>query len=544
MSESTAAASTPRSCRDCPNLVYGPHVDSKTKLGNTLSVAVNYCAARGVPLNKSDVTAEKLDLAFQLWAEKCPSYGDSSKFDSAARPMGIGYQTVELRSRRESGLNESAKPNNCRECSYFAGPSETRNVTGWRINGGTCLAKAELLPSKRLQYEAKDCEFGVTGVLSPPVHRDDLMKGLTLLPVYGTALKIDENAPVRITRQPQPEPSTYVTDAEVTAEDKAVGIKAWRELKHPHFPDRFESVFLPIFDPESFPAETRAFIPRTGGDGNPELYVDHLNLLYYAASSWVEDRSPALIGPAGTGKTEFFRYAAWMMQLPFRRISITAETELYDLFGKHLVQAEADEHGNKVSVTSWVYGRLAKAWTERCVLDLDEPNTAQEAVWQGIRPLIDDAKQLVLDQDLGQVLPRNEYCFLGFAMNPAWDLRYAGTRELSEADGNRLNCFEVGFPDEATERDVIAMHCKARGYNISVKTLNAVMKIGAEIRAMSDPKDGVLPLSWGIRVQVAAAVLTRRMTLVEAYRAAVADRLDPDQREMILGIVRSHDEEA
>jgi hypothetical protein len=115
------------------------------------------------------------------------------------------------------------------------------------------------------------------------------------------------------------DPSLYETDRPVTQEQKDKGIRAWRKVVDPAT-ENF--TFLPIYRPDYFSDVERAKIPRTGDDEHPEDYIDHGFYVYKVSVLWMElDETPGLWGQAGTGKTEFFRHMAWLMQMPFVRIS-------------------------------------------------------------------------------------------------------------------------------------------------------------------------------------------------------------------------------
>jgi MoxR-like ATPase len=115
----------------------------------------------------------------------------------------------------------------------------------------------------------------------------------------------------------------------------------------------------------SSPRSAAAQIPHTGDDEHPEDYRDHGLYVYKTAVLWTElDETPALWGQAGTGKTEFFRHMAWLMQLPFIRFSINGSTEVDELEGQ-------DAYTEGVG-THFEYGRFAKAWQSPCVIVVDE----------------------------------------------------------------------------------------------------------------------------------------------------------------------------
>jgi MoxR-like ATPase len=408
---------------------------------------------------------------------------------------------------------------------YISDPIVQREL-GWPT--GMCAVKGKLLMRGRLTYEARNCEFREFG------SGRQSTAGVRLLPEYEDAFVLsgDKNdlAVFLAEKRNQIEPTEYPTDAPVNAADTAAGIRAWRKMHDPDNTDRY--VLLPIYNLDRLTPEQRSRVPLTGSDEHPEDYADHMNLAYKTAVLWrALDETPALWGIAGTGKTEFFRYMAWMMCLPLTRISITGSTELDDVAGKmHLREGH----------TVFEYGRLPKAWVNPNVICLDEPNVGQPDVWQFLRPLTDNSKQLALDMNKGELLPRNDDCYLGMAMNPSWDIRNIGAQQISDADGSRLMHFEMQLPSAGIEKEIMRKRCEHDSYKIEDDMLDRIMRIAHEIRDMSD--QGTIPISWGIRHQIKVARATRWFNLTTCYRMAAVDQLEPEARSVILDIVKAHDD--
>lgn len=230
-----------------------------------------------------------------------------------------------------------------------------------------------------------------------------------------------------------------------------------------------------------------------------------------------------------THNTELFRYAAWSMQLPFERFSITSSTELDDLQGRVVF-----EDGE----TRWQNGRVPTAWAKPCVIVIDEPNVGPPDVWQFLRPLTDDSKQLVLDANKGERIDRNPHCYMGMAFNPSWDMRNVGTHEISDADGSRLMHIAVQPPSEDVEREIIAARCALDGYKVPDAVMDQVMGVAKDLRALA--AEDAFPMHWGVRQQIKVARATQWFSTVEAYRLAAGDLLDPEAADQLLVTVRSH----
>jgi MoxR-like ATPase len=250
-----------------------------------------------------------------------------------------------------------------------------------------------------------------------------------------------------------------------------------------------------------------------------------------AAIAWTElDETPALWGEAGTGKTELYRHLAYLMHLPFERISITGSTELDDLAGKM--------HYSPEKGTYFSYGRLPRAWTKPCVICIDEPNVGQPDVWQFLRPLTDNSKQLVLDQNNGEAIKRHQDCYMGMAMNPAWDPKNVGTAQIGDADARRLWHIFLELPPEVLEREIIANRVALDGWEIDKERLDTIMAIAGELRGLI--KDGTLPITWGLAQQIKVARASRWFDMVVSYRRAIGDYLEPDALEVLLDVVRAN----
>lgn len=412
----------------------------------------------------------------------------------------------------------------CLQCKFYI-PPETMVDNGlWNI--GACSARGILLRKGALVSTGRNCHSRTMGPRDETsLRRMQLVPEYTLSTIGRLTMAADF---ARETKAAFVEPTTHPTDAPVTDDERAAGIRAWRKVQDEN--ERHE-IMLPIFDPDFFEEEERAAIPRTGDDEHPEEYVDHMGLVYKTAVLWMAlDETPALWGAAGTGKTEFFRHMAWLMCLPFHRISVTGSTEVDDLAGKM--------HYDPAKGTYFEYGRIPTAWGKPGVICLDEPNVGQPDVWQFIRPLTDNSKQLVLDMNKGERLPRHDYAFLGMAMNPAWDVRNSGTATIADADGSRLMHIYVDLPSEAIERKIIERRVSLDGWEISVEQLDMVIGVASDLRRMSGEE--TIPITWGIRPQLKVARALKWFSPTDAYRLATADYLEPQHQELILDVVRSH----
>lgn len=521
-----------KTCLDCPMLL---------QAGDGSSM----CKAKNIPLKFRTWDVKTAELAYEQQASSCEFYG--IKFPPETRPWDEYHRPnviwpVSRATTRPTIPRLSESGFSCVKCKHFIPENLMRGSVALTPANfiGLCGSKGVAIPSGQQTIAAGDClnyelgDFPVEGIYS-------IKLGPTYSPEY-----LAKRAGARINHLPAGfDPTIFTSELEVTPEQKAMGIRAWVGIKDPKSTNK---VYLPIYERayiykqdflrqpegtnvEKFQSQEVLKIPNTGDDTMPGSYIDHSGLVYKVAVAWVElDETPALIGEAGNGKTELLRHIAWIMQLPFERITITATSEVDDLAGKFLF-----EDGETV----FHKGRLSRAWAKPNVVCLDEPNTGPNEVLQFIRPLIDNSKQLVIDQDKGQMIFRDAGCFLGMAMNPAYDYKNVGANTMADADNSRLLHLEVSLPPEIVEREIVKARLLAKDdWNIPDRLLDAVMSISRTLREMS--KDGEVPFSWGLRVQIKVARLLKWFDFHDAYLIAMGSSVDDATQEQILAVVTAN----
>lgn len=507
-----------KSCRSCPAFLEPADVVKKFKK----SIGSPMCGRYGNVLGRPGGTAKQTDRLSTYFASKCPSYGEPLPPIPVEQRLMVAMPILENRlPAADSNFRDMCR--SCATCKKFVAEDTVAADFGW--TSGLCSAKGKLILSNQQTYEARDCAWREYGT----VKHDTV--GIDLLPEYEDAFQLASD-PIKSyfkNKGTLVEPHEYPSDKEVSEEEATSGIRAWRRVTDPS--GSGNETFLPIYRIDFFSEEEQAKIPRSGDDEHPELYVDHFGGTYLAAVAWTElDETPAAWGEAGVGKTELFRYLAWLMCLPFERISITAASELDELAGKMKYTPEKG--------TYFQYGRVPKAWTKPCVLVFDEPNTGAVEVWQWIRPLTDNSKQMVLDMNNGERLDRNTDCYFGLAMNPAWDPKNVGAMPISDADVNRLFHVTIELPPESLEREIIVNRVKVDGWEMDTERLDMLMGVAKDIRALAN--DGELPITWGLRQQIKVARALRWFDPITAYRRAVGDYLEPQAQESLLNAVRAH----
>jgi hypothetical protein len=521
--------------KDCTNCkFYMPEADA---FAGTLPM----CTKFGTPLGKSAADTEGVrgELA-RSHAAKCSSHTPLDSEVVVDFPVNPPHR-IGVSLNQEAVANrvldpDREQPSGCSKCEWYIPPTVARKELGFDL--GVCGAFAQLLGPKELTQRAKLCDVGVRGA-----NRQD-SDGIILDPKFevsagamgsdrgrGTSDKYDPYRHASI------DPREYPTDRPVSEEDLANCIKAWRKVNHPK--GTMPPQWMPIFDWAAAGVERD---PRLSyGAHQPDLYVDHAGLLYMFAFLYMGGLNPEhawteylmLIGEAGTGKTDFFVYAAYLMDLPVVRISLTPNTQPEDFFGTGTLEIDP-ETGQQV--TGFKRGRFALAYEQSCVMILDEANTASDAIWLLLRPALDSASQVVIEQER-VVLEKDPYNFIGLTGNPNTP-QYRGVRPLSGADFNRVCKFRLDLPDLDTEREIVRRHCAKGGYAVPDNVLALLMNVTVRLRQLHD--DHILTVPWSIRSNVRVAKLTRGLDIEDAFKVAETDGLPEEQAELILTTVRSY----
>lgn len=509
----------PKSCVSCPSFI------ADTKQSAVMGANINgpICGIKMLPLIMPNQPREAQMRAMAQTAEECPSFG----IDVDITPLGVDATPYLPVGMDAESMSIAPSPNQanarCSDCAHFVSSRDVNSSTGWTAS--ICRAKGTLMADGRAQNYAKSC--GKYSQRYGPRPAGNPLAKFTYMPVFSfTFGKRDPIADYRSRVRRMLEPKDHPTESVITDAHKARGIISWRKIIDPE--GYGASVYLPIFDINFFPESLRVLVPQTGDKEHPELYADHGQLTYTMTVLWRElDETPAWWGQGGTGKTEFGRYLAWLMQLPYHRINLTAASELDDVIGKMLfLDGE----------TKYQPGRLTKAWDKPGIILLDEPNTAPEDIWQKVRPMLDSSRRLFLDEDNAQFIDRGVDTYAAMAMNPAWDPRNSGTRTLGDADSSRLMHMFFGLPPHDLEVEIIQKRVALDGWQLSNEYVMALMGVATELRKAEDNFHS----TWGMRHQIKVARALKWWPPVVAYRRAVGDALEPQQNQFLLTVVNNH----
>lgn len=509
---------TVKSCGTCPSFL---SVGEAARYFRK-SIGAPMCARFARPLAMPSASASVVGTMEKI-GTACKSHGLPQPSEPTAYHTEVALPDPSRRTELDDFNPDKNLVKTCMQCANHIPEEVVEEATGWTASA--CAATGRLILGNRKMAEARNCEYRRVpfGGVVP------LMLDLFLPAYMDTTVKMVSPVEAFLKGDTIPDPLDYPTDREVTEEESDRGIISWRRLIDPE--GEGGEVYLPVFSPKIFSDEEKNLIPKNGDKERPEFYIDHNGAAYRIAVLWMElDETPAAWGEPGVGKTEVGRYLAWMMQVPFHRISIKESTEVAELEG---AREFSPEEG-----TWFRDGRFVKAWQSICVMVIDEPNMGRPEVTAFLRPAFDNSKTIVIDSDGGRQAVRGDYCFPLLAMNPAWSPLHVGTNQLSAADASRLMHIFFDFPEPKVERRIISTRTTLDGWEIDNARLDMVMYISDIMRKLV--REGTIQATWGIRENIKVSRALLFFSPISAYRMALADYLEIQQQQIVLDQVKAN----
>jgi hypothetical protein len=507
-----------KSCADCPSFV---PPEGTADLLNGRKVDVPWCRRYGKPLG---LPGRDNTPIFVREANVCRSYKRplATKVVDAPNPVIFaGDDAVrEAAAARVADGNVEPAFTSCMMCSNCVTQEAVNDRVGIPLPACRFHGKLIISPLKEVQT----CQYRSKG--APQTDCD-----LELLPQFAEVM----NAPVKLRRS--------------KASDKASGLRPDNLCSLPvpeHEQDKIEGfievnkdkgLYLPVFKPTFFDQSEIDLIPVEGDDGHPELYVDHLGILeMWMFVSYTCDETLVLVGEAGTGKTEFARWLAWLMQMPFMDISYRSTTATEEILGMMEVRPGQD-HGME---TYFKPGTLPTRWAKPGIVLSDEWNLAPEEIQAVYRSMNTSARTI---QVLDHRIKRHDYCFHLTAMNPSWDYRNIGARELADPDTSRLAFMEVTVPPDDVASDIIVRRCEELdGFTPDASTVRAILKTSRDIRELA--YNNQFPYSWGMRQMIKVARFSRGVPIMAAYHLAYLAYASPEIRDLVKPLIKSNHKDA
>lgn len=502
-----------KSCRTCPS--YLDNEDTiRSRFGKSMGVPM--CGRYGHILGRpGEPDNDEITVHF---ASKCPDHNNAMSM----KPLTVNPLVVEPVEEVLAKGPTGDEVGTCNACTNCVNQGTVMQEVGFPLS--ICKAKGALI--LKPLTECKGCPWASPGTASMDA------ESLILQPHLQVGFKVPDEAKLIAVMGSDMkiiEPSTYKSDLPVSDEDAQCGILAWRKFIDPETGNAYH---LPIFNREFFTEEEQTRIPITGTEfgrtGRPEAYVDHANLLFaFLKDDYTLSETLCLVGAPGNGKSQFGIWLAWLMQVPFERFAIRPDMDVDEFLGHPRINKDGD---------FWAEGVFPTRIIRPGVGVSDEINAAPDPVKFMYRAFMDTGA-VRIPYGEAPMRTRHDYFFHLLTMNPAWDARNIGTLQDADADSQRVSYVWVPEPPEPVLKHILRERCMVDGYEIPDKVLDAIIKISADIQAMSG---NGYPGTWGLRQDIKVARKTNHYGLVNAYKRAALDALEPDVVTNIVAIIEGY----
>lgn len=151
-----------------------------------------------------------------------------------------------------------------------------------------------------------------------------------------------------------------------------------------------------------------------------------------------------IMGPKGTGKSELIKKFAEDSGLPYWQVMGQEGIRADELLGHY----ELREGSSK-----WVDGIIPKAVRAGGILHIDEPNVIEPAILMRLDELLDNKRQLNMEDLNGEIIKAHPDLFVIFTMNPP---TYEGVKDLPEPIKSRLTKrYYLDYPPQDVELTIL-----------------------------------------------------------------------------------------
>lgn len=201
-----------------------------------------------------------------------------------------------------------------------------------------------------------------------------------------------------------------------------------------------EELMKKIF--ESYEVVDSAYQHRVPSEPKTK-YIDTTGLVRKCVAYLNAGKFLRFEGTKGTGKNTLIETLAWVYQRPLFEMSLTGQTDKFDMFGSKTFETTTDQDGNKVTEMIFEKEALVEALECGGFFDLDEINAADDSVLFSLQAILDDRRRVQVP-GYGLVKVHPKFRMIA-TMNP---LGYLGTRELPDAVNDRFT--PIIFPESAS----------------------------------------------------------------------------------------------
>ncbi len=149
-------------------------------------------------------------------------------------------------------------------------------------------------------------------------------------------------------------------------------------------------------------------------------------------------------GPKGTGKSELIKAFAQDSGLPY-----------WSIIGQEGIRADEllGHYELKEGTSRWVGGIIPRAVRCGGILHIDEPNVIEPAILMRLDELLDNKRQLNMEDLNGEIVKGHPDLFIVFTMNPP---TYEGVKDLPDPIKSRLTKrYYLGYPPKWIEMQIL-----------------------------------------------------------------------------------------
>jgi len=200
-----------------------------------------------------------------------------------------------------------------------------------------------------------------------------------------------------------------------------------------------------------------------------------------------QDKAPVNVqiqGLKGTGKSELIKKFAEDTGLPYWQVMGQEGIRADELLGHYVL---------KEGTSSWIDGVIPKAVRAGGILHIDEPNVIEPAILMRLDELMDNKRQLNMEDLNGEIIKAHPDLFLVLTMNPP---TYEGVKDLPEPVKSRLTRrYIMEYPPQNIELGILKFKMKLSDKEF--KTASAGADTGVFARDIND----VMKVINGLRTQ-------------------------------------------
>jgi len=276
---------------------------------------------------------------------------------------------------------------------------------------------------------------------------------------------------------------------------------------------------------EVYPADVAWRIPSKPNT----LFEDSFEGLITAFSAIENGFHLLCSGEKGVGKNVFIETLAYIYQRPLYAISISRETDKYDLLGSKTIDTKINEEGVAEQTVVFTPEVLLEAMEVGGILNIDEINLADAGVTGLLHSIGDDRKSIEVP---GYKFVKGHKNFI---MMGTMNIGYQGTNELNEALQDRF--VDILFPNNDSIFNILSEKCTTA----KKADLQKADKVYKKMISLVRDRDASIDENCiTVRGFIQAGMMSNRLGLRKALEVCVADKVkDLEYRKNVITIIDS-----